>query len=208
MNELGITIKQLQRKYQLTGQELAKRVGITGSNLSQIVRGHAKPRQGTFTSLCKELAQTPEDEKLLVDAFVRVKEGVPETVVVNTEQYEQAENERAERYLEVKAQSIAFKKSVARELDKLGFSYEQDYCEGIYVTDFLVIHEGRRIALECKFNVHRDFEKTVRIAGILKVKLNCEGAFIVLPYADDVIYSREMPQGISIITVSEIQFIS
>jgi len=185
VNDLGLAIKQLQRKYDVTGQELSRSIGITASSLSQIVNGHAKPRQGTFTKLCERLVQNPEDEKQLVDAFVKLKPEAPETVVVDADVYEQAEIERAERFLEAKAQSIAFKRSVARELDKAGLSYQADYCEGIYVTDFLVEHAGKRYAVECKFNVNRDFEKTVRIAGVLLEKLPCSTLFIVIPFADE-----------------------
>lgn len=185
MNELGLVIKQLQRKQNLKGQELAKRIGITPPNLSQIVNGHAKPRQGTFTNLCKELGKDKADEKLLVDAFLRLKEGTPETLAVDPEEYQKTEVERAERFLEMKAQSIAFKRSVARELDKAGIPYQQDYCEGIYVTDFLIEHDGKRIALECKFNVQRDMSKAYTIAKLLKEQLGCQSTFVVVPYIDE-----------------------
>lgn len=185
MNELGLVIKQLQRKQNLKGQELAKRIGITPPNLSQIVNGHAKPRQGTFTNLCEELGKDKADEKLLVDAFLRLKEGTPETLVVDPKEYQKTEVERAERFLEMKAQSIAFKRSVARELDKAAIRYQVDYCEGIYVTDFLIEHDGKRIALECKFNVQRDMSKAYTIAKLLKNQLSCQSTFVVVPYTDE-----------------------
>lgn len=184
MNELGIVIKKLIRSQGLTGQEVASQIGITPPNLSQIINGHAKPRQGTFTNLCKVLGNDKKDEKLLVDAFLRVKEGTTEADSIDPETYQQAEVERAERFLEVKSQSIAFKRSVARELDTGGVSYQQDYCEGIYVTDFLVEQNGKRIALECKFNLQRDFEKTATITTILKEHLKCEQAYIVVPFLE------------------------
>lgn len=196
VNELGLVIKQLQRKHSLNGQELAKRIGITPPNLSQIVNGHAKPRQGTFTNLCKELGEDKADEKLLVDTFLRVKEGTPETIAVDPEEYQKTEIERAERFLEMKAQSIAFKRSVARELDKVGISYQQDYCEGIYVTDFLVERDGKRIALECKFNVQRDLSKSFTILGILREKLSCAQAYVVVPYAYDQLSDDDSPKPI------------
>ena len=131
------------------------------------------------------LAQDKADEKLLVDAFVRLKEGGPEAAVVNFEEYEKAEMERAERFLEVKSQSIAFRRSVARELDQGGLTYEQEFSQGIYVTDFLIRIGGKRIALECKFNVQRDFDKTLTISKILKERLQCEQVYIVVPFLDD-----------------------
>jgi len=184
VNDLGIVIKQLIRKQKLTGQEVAKQIGITPPNLSQIINGHAKPRQGTFTKLCQVLGNDKKDEKLLVDAFLRVKEGAPEAEPMDPEDYKNAEIERAERFLEVKSQSIAFKRSVARELAAGGASYQQDYCEGIYVTDFLVEQDGKRIALECKFNVQRDFDKTTTITTLLKEQFKCDEIYIVVPFLE------------------------
>lgn len=185
VNELGLVIKQLQRKHGLNGQELAKLVSITPPNLSQIVNGHAKPRQGTFSNLCKELGKDKVDEKRLVDAFLRVKKGMLETVAVDPVTQQKVEIKRAERFLEIKAQSIAFKRSVARELNNAGISYQQDYCEGIYVTDFLIEKDGKRVALECKFNVQRDFEKTTTITKILKEHLHCDQVYVVVPFMEN-----------------------
>jgi transcriptional regulator with XRE-family HTH domain len=138
VNDLGIVIKKLIRGQEFTGQELANRIGIGPPNLSQIVNGHAKPREGTFSKLCEVLGNDKKDEKLLVDAFLRLKEGAPEVVPVDPEASQRAEIERAERFLEMKAQSIAFRRSVGRELDAAGFSFEADYCSEIYATDFFV----------------------------------------------------------------------
>lgn len=205
MNDLGLTIKQLIREQRLTGQEVAKRIGITPPNLSQIINGHAKPREGTFSSLCKVLGNDKKDEKRLVDAFLRIKEGTPESVAVDPEAYQQAETERAERFLEIKAQSIAFKRSIARELEKAGFSFRPDFCDGIFATDFLVEHSGKRFALECKFNVQRDLSKTFTIAGLLKENLNCDAVLIVAPYiegdGDGAVSNND---GVIMLTTSEL----
>lgn len=68
---------------------------------------------------------------------------------------------------------------MARELDKAVIEYKQDYCEGIYSTDFLIERDGKRIALECKCNVGRNFEKTVAIAELLREKLGCDSVITV-----------------------------
>lgn len=102
----------------------------------------------------------------------------------------------------MKSQSIAFKRSVTRELQKAGLHYSQDYAEGVFVTDFLVEHDGRRIALECKFNVHRDFEKTGAIAGLLMEKLKLNSIVVVVPYGMDR-FTRES-SGLTIVELSEL----
>ena len=53
----------------------------------------------------------------------------------------------------------------------------QDYCDGAYSTDFLIEHDGKRIALECKSNLGRDTEKTEAICDLLAKQLNAN--FIV-----------------------------
>jgi transcriptional regulator with XRE-family HTH domain len=204
VNDLGIVIKQLIRKQGLTGQEVAKRIGITPPNLSQIVNGHAKPREGTFSKLCEVLGNDKKDEKLLVDAFLRLKEGAPEVVPVDPEAYQRAEIERAERFLEMKAQSIAFRRSVGRELDAAGLSFETDYCFEIYATDFLVNKGAKRFAIECKFNIQRDLNKTSTIAGLLKEKLNCDAVFIVVPYTEGLPSEDLNKHGVIIVRPSEL----
>ena len=204
VNELGPTIRYLQLKQGLSGSELARLIGITAPSLSQIVNGHAKPRQGTFSKLCQHLAKEPEEEQQLVDAFIRLTNKLPRAMVLDSAEYEKAERERAERFLEVKTQSIIFKRSVARELDKAGLRYQADYCEGIYSTDFLVEHEGRRYAVECKFNVQRDMDKTIRIAEMLKEHFGCAKCYIVTPSATGMMLSNKLPDGITLVSDSKI----
>ena len=102
----------------------------------------------------------------------------------------------------MKSQSIAFKRSVARELDKAGLSYKQDYAEGVFVTDFLIEQDGKRVALECKFNVHRDFEKTGTIAELLKENLKIDSVLIVVPYGMDSVTKES--SGLTIVELSEL----
>ena len=90
-----------------------------------------------------------------------------------------------ERWLEARTQAITFKNAVARELEKASILYRRDVCDGIASEDFLVERGTQRIAIECKFNVGRDFEKTISIAKLLRGLLRCERAVIVVPYEGD-----------------------
>jgi hypothetical protein len=92
---------------------------------------------------------------------------------------------RAEQFMERKTQSIQFKRSVARELDKAGIAYKVDYCEGPYSTDFLIEKGGKRIAVECKSNVGRDLEKTAMNAELIKENLKCKEVYTVVPFNQD-----------------------
>ncbi|MGB0414354.1 MAG: hypothetical protein ACPGJU_07885 [Coraliomargarita sp.] len=73
---------------------------------------------------------------------------------------------------------------MARGLKMAGIEYQQDYCEGIYSTDFLIEKDGRRIALECKANIERDLEKTIAQCELIAGQLRLE-VYIVTPYAPD-----------------------
>ena len=68
----------------------------------------------------------------------------------------------------------------------------------------LVEHKNRRYALECKFYVQRDIDKTIRIVGILKDRIGCHRSFIVVPYADNGLKIEELPSGIALVSISEV----
>ena len=144
-----------------------------------------RPRQNTFTRMCQALCKTKDEERRLVAAFAGTEflDEEPDQALPSSDKV--ILRLRAEQFLERKTQSIQFKRSVARELDKAGIAYKQDYCEGIYSTDFLIERDGKRIALECKANVGRDLEKTVAILELLKLGLECGRGLIVVPYHDN-----------------------
>lgn len=181
METLGNAIKHLLNKRRLNQKEFAEQIGISPVSLNRIIQGHAKPRQVTFSRICNVLAADNAETQLLVKYFTAARRGLPEAEIELNEANERFELDRVERFMEMKAQSIAFKKTVARELDKAGISYKQDYAEGIYVTDFLVETADKRVALECRFNVQRDFDRAVLTAKLLRDKLGCDKVVTVVP---------------------------
>lgn len=170
----------------LTGAQLGEEIGLSATSVSRIVQGHAKPKQVTLSRLMKRLCASQEDEQLILRAFTGVTVAAPEEPVSDDPRNVAEEHERVERWLEARTQAIVFKNAVARELDKAGITYRRDLCEGIASTDFVVERAGRRIALECKFNVSRDFEKTVGIARLLCELLRSDRTIIVVPFVDEV----------------------
>jgi hypothetical protein len=139
--------------------------------------------------MCQALCESKDDERRLVSAFAGTELLQEEDPAPYGNQQRDAEQEvlrlRAEQFLERKTQSIQFKRSVARELDKAGIAYQQDYCDGPASTDFLIEHDGQRIALECKSNIGRDQEKTQMICALIKEQLNCTQVWIVVPYLEE-----------------------
>lgn len=186
MNRFGDALRHLMETKGVTGVQLSADTGLTPTSISRILNGQSRPRQVTLSRLMKCLCQSKEEEQTLLRTYSGL-EVLPEEAVLDDERNAKEELARAKRYLEMKSQSIAFKRSVARELDKASIVYKQDYCEGIFVTDFLVEHKGKRIALECNFNVHRDFEKTITIAELLHQNLKCNYVAIVMPYGQDTV---------------------
>lgn len=132
----------------------------------------------------KRLCVGADEEQMLLRAFTGTAAPAREEPVDNDAQNAAEERERVERWLEARTQAITFKKAVGRELDKASVTYRRDVCEGIASVDYLIEHGGMRIAVECKFNIARDFEKTVGIAQRLHELLRCDSTVIVVPFID------------------------
>ncbi len=173
-NVLGDTIKQLLKLRGMKAYELGETIGLSATSISKIMNGVSRPRQNTFTRMCQALCKTKDEERKLVSAFAGTEllDEEPDQALPSADK--EILRLRAEQFMERKTQSIQFKRSVARELDKAGIEYLQDYCEGIYSTDFLIEKNGKRIALECKANVERDIERAVVTAALLRERLSCD----------------------------------
>lgn len=171
---------------ELTGSRLAEDIGLSAASVSRIVTGQSRPRQVTLSRLMKRLCTSKEEEQMLIAAYEsKSAESLPLAPLLSEAANAQAEEERVRRFMEVKAQSIAFKRSVARELDKAGINYRQDATDKLVVTDFLLELGEQRIALECKFNLHRDLEKSVISARIIREQFGCELVYIVVPFHEE-----------------------
>lgn len=168
---------------QLNGVQLAEDIGISETALSRIVQGHSKPKQVTLTRLMKRLCTSTHEEQMILRAFTgRLAEALGEEAVANDTRNPAEERERVERWLEARTHAITFKNAVGRELDKAGLSYRRDVCEGIASVDFLIEGAGKRVGIETKFNVGRDFEKTVGIARRLRELLRCDVVVVAVPF--------------------------
>jgi transcriptional regulator with XRE-family HTH domain len=201
MKRFGDTLRHLMESKGVTGVQLSAETGLTTTSISRILNGQTRPRQVTLTLLMKHLCETKAEEQSLLRTYSGL-DMLPEESILDDEQNAQEERSRALRYLEMKSQSIAFKRSVARELEKAGLPYKQDYGEGAFITDFLIDYDGKRTALECKFNVHRDFEKTITIAELLIENLRIDTILIVVPHGIDSV--TEKSSRFTIVELSEL----
>jgi transcriptional regulator with XRE-family HTH domain len=182
VNPLGETIRILMGRRKLTGAKLAEDIGLSATSVSRIITGHSKPKQVTLTRLMKRLCASAEDQQMLLRAFTGLKAPAGEEPLADDPRNAIEERERVERWLEARTQAITFKDAVARELDKARIVYRRDVCDGIASADFLIERGKVRVALECKFNVGRDFDKTLGIARLLCELLHCDRVIIVVPF--------------------------
>lgn len=194
MNTFGDALRQLMEAKKVSGLKLAEDIGVSPTSVSRILNGQSRPRQVTLSRIMKALCQDRSEEQALLRAYSGL-DTLPEEQAVNDERNAHANEERVRRFLEVKTQSILFKRSVARELDKAGIEYTVDYCKGPVSTDFLIECAGRRIAVECKFNVHRDLERAAITAKVLAKELNCGKVLTVTPFSVDDVedYAPDFP---------------
>lgn len=194
-------MRQLMELKGITGVQLSAETGLSTTSVSRLLNGQTRPRQVTLSRLMKYLCESKAEGQSLLRAYSGL-DTLPVESVLDDEKNLQEERTRALRYLEMKSQSIAFKRSVARELEKAGLHYRPDYAEGVFVTDFLIEHNRKRIALECKFNVHRDLEKTGMIAKLLMENLKIDSVLVVVPYGIDSV--TKASSGLTIVELSEL----
>lgn len=180
---LGDFLRLLMERRDLTGLVLAERVGISPTSVSRILNGATRPRQGTLTKLIEVLCLTPEDQQLILRAY----SGLPDVIEEEPASFTlsgdlpAAELDRVARYLELKTLSIDFRESVARTLTDAGIAFLSYARKGSVVTDFLLTGPART-AIECKFNVNRDWEREIGTVILLKQYLPCARVLVVVPY--------------------------
>ena len=200
-NPLGGLIRALLAARGLKAFELAEKVGVSKQSISKIMTGLKRPRQTTFTKICEVLVSPPEEERALVQAYLKSKAVKKDRAAPLDPALEAATlRRRAEQFLAQKTQSIQFKRRVAQILEQAAIPYQADYCEGNYATDFLIEKDSQRIALECKSNIGRDLEKTVTMAEILKEQLPIATVLCVVAQA-----SEKLPHaatGLNIVELS------
>lgn len=208
-SRLGETLRMLMARRGLTGLEVSTAAAMSPAAFSRILTGKVRPRQGTLTKLFSILCKTPQEEQSLLSSY----SGIPE--LVSEEQpstfsslgaVAQPELDRVARYLELKTLSIDFRESVHRVLSEAGISFESYARSGNVVTDFLI--SGRsRIALECKFNVNRDWEREACTAHLLRTHLPCESVIVVVPYLNDLAtqFATSLSQfGARVVSISDL----
>ena len=175
----------MERRH-ITGQALAERIDISPTSISRILNGVSRPRQGTLSKLITALCISAEEQQLILSGYSGLPDAIDEEPSITTSENGIAATEldRVARYLELKTLSIDFRESVARTLSEAGITFESYARNGSVVTDFLITAPVRT-AIECKFNVNRDWEREACTAHLLLQHLPCNEVLIVVPYLNN-----------------------
>lgn len=185
MTSFGDVIRLLMERRGIAGKQLAADIGISPTSVSKIVTGHSKPRQVTLTRIMKRLCKTAEEEQMVVRAFTGLLDGIPDEPEKPERPILDEEIERVTRYLEVKSMSVAFKKDVEALLQGFNLKYQSDFRADPFICDFLVTIGSDRVAIDCKYNVNRDWDRTYATVKLLRENLPCDEVIVAIPYENE-----------------------
>ena len=178
-------MRELMKAKKVSGLKLAEDIGITPTSVSRILNGQSRPRQLTLTRIMKRLCETPEEEQLLVRAYTVLLDNMPDEAEAAPRPIPEDEVERVTRYLEVKSMSVAFRSDVEAVLKGAGLDFEKDFRNDPFICDFILDLQGRRAAIDCKYNVNRDWDQTYATVKLLRENLPCDEVIIAIPYENE-----------------------
>lgn len=207
---LGEILREIVDDRGLMQKALAAKINITEASLSNILNGKARPRQLTLSRLIKQLEPTAGEQQRLLAAYDHAEiSELPERPASPDQPISQDEIERVKRYMEVKSMSVTFHDDVEKELDRAGIYFERSHRQENIICDFL-LPGPPRIAVDCKYNLNRDWDRTVTSVKLLKEHLNLEEVLIVVPYENDTTFAeadRITEQGGKIVSVADLEVI-
>jgi transcriptional regulator with XRE-family HTH domain len=208
MNSLPLALLDLMDRRGMTQKALAEKVGISPVAMSNIMTGRAKPRQVNLGRIMRELCRTPAEEQMILSAFDHAEARIEADAPDQPEKPVPADEvERVRRYMEIKAASVAFEREVEAALRKTGVSFEKSFSRNGLICDFF-LPGPLATAIECKFNVRRDWDREITTARLLREGLPCERVLIVVPESNDLVkaaVTAVAAAGGTIATVEELK---
>lgn len=206
--KMGVILRNMVDKRGLRQKALAAKINITEASLSNILNGKARPRQLTLSRLIQQLNATPEEQQRILAAYDHAEIAeLPERPASPEHPIPHDELERVKRYIEVKSMSVTFQDDVEKELDRTGLYFERAHRQENIICDFL-LPGPPRIAVDCKYNLNRDWDRTVASVKLLKEHLELEIVLIVVPYENDTTLAeadRITKQGGKIVSVADLE---
>lgn len=200
MPKVGELLRELMRRRAISGVDLAAQVELSPTALSQILNGVTNPRQTTFARLMQRLAQTEEERNALLEAYTgmdplgaAMKMRIPPGMLIDTPGLDTpdasiaptapaVDEEESARYMEAKSHSIAFEADVKHLLDEARILHTHPFnIPGKIAVDF-VTRGKTKIALECKSNLTRDWDRVLGTCLLVKRNLPVDTVVLVIPY--------------------------
>ena len=185
MVSFGEVVRVLMARRGTNGKQLAVDIGISPTSVSKIVTGQSKPRQITLTRLMKRLCTNPDEEQMVIRAFTGLLDVVPDEPEKSERPIPEDELERVIHYLALKSMSVAFRKDVEALIRESKLKYQTDFRVDSFICDFLVQLRGRKIAIDCKYNVNRDWDRTYATVRLFRDHLPCDEVVIAIPHEND-----------------------
>lgn len=156
--------------------------------MSRIINGGAKPRPSTVTKLIHALCHSHDEYQNVIACYEGGAEKLQEIPgFLEWKPNPEDERARAKRYLQIKSESIKFADAVERELIRLGLNYERNVFAGDLVADFVIRVARSKVAVECKYNVSRDWDRTFPTVKLLQEGLPCDEVVIAIPYENELV---------------------
>jgi transcriptional regulator with XRE-family HTH domain len=187
---LALVLRDVIERRGIKQKALAKQIGISESSFSLILNARARPRQITITRLMQQLNCSPGEQQAIVAAYDHAEDvELPLKPTLPERPISEDEMDRVRRYMEVKSMSVAFEQAVEKVLKDTGVIYEHPYRREPYICDFYVPGPPS-IAIECKFNVNRDWDRTVATVRLLKEQMGCNRVLITIPFENDLAQSH------------------
>jgi transcriptional regulator with XRE-family HTH domain len=182
---LALVLRDVIERRGIKQKALAKQIGISESSFSLILNARARPRQITITRLMQQLNCSTGEQQAIVAAYDHAEDvELPLKPTSPERPIPEDEMDRVRRYMEVKSMSVAFEQDVEKVLQDAGVTYEHPYRRDPYICDFY-LPGPPSIAIECKFNVNRDWDRTVATVRLLKQQMGCDRVVIAIPYEND-----------------------
>jgi transcriptional regulator with XRE-family HTH domain len=188
---LGGILREMVDSRGLRQKALASKISLTESSLSNILNGKARPRQLTLSRLIQQLEPTPDEQQRLLAAYDHAEMvELPERPASPEQPIPLDEIERVTRYMEMKSMSVTFQDDVEKALNGAAVYFERSHRQENIICDFL-LPGPPRVAIDCKYNLNRDWDRTVASVKLLKVHLDLEVVLIVVPYQNETTFAEE-----------------
>ena len=130
---------------------LAQGIGKSNASISKILNGKAVPTSETYCHIRDFLKLNDKDEEELDRAYILLHTpDIGKTKALSYKaplKYIQGEDNDSYQYLD--ANKVLLRRHVEAILQDLDIHFDSNHVEGSIASDFLINHQGKRIALIC-----------------------------------------------------------